>query len=161
MPSTTEQYFGPKRATVWKENRFDGDPHSPKSSPVGWPFWIPVVLTTIPFTVWFGIMVTRRSHDPIAWWEWIFAIPIGLFPAMVLGLVVQVLWKIGCAARQKRFGPLDGLFVLLLLALCVVPGWLYWRFDDGAVVGIFLLTCLCPLIGDYVRWRAKKREDLE
>jgi len=106
-------------------------------------------------------MVTRRPHDPIAWWEWIFAIPIGLFPALVLGLVVQVLWKIGCAARQKRFGPLDGLFVLLLLALCAVPGWLYWRFDGGAVAGIFFLMCLCPLIRDYARWRAKKREDLE
>jgi hypothetical protein len=42
-----------------------------------------------------------------------------------------------------------------------VPEWLYWQFDDGAVVGIFFPTCLCALNRDYVRWRAKKREDLE
>jgi len=138
------------------------EPAPVQSSRVGWPFWIPVLLTAIPFTVGFGVWATRNPHDPIAWWEWLFAIPIGLMPAMVLGLVVQTIWSCCVAARRREFGLLDGLFALLLLVLCVIPGWLYWRLEDrfeDAGLTFFWLVIICPLIRIYVRRRSKAHRE--
>ena len=134
------------------------EPAQIKSSRVGWPFWISVFLATIPFTVVFGVWVTRNPHDPISWWEWLFAIPIGLMPAMVLGLVVQTIWSICVAAKQSTFRLLDGVFVLLLLVLCGVAGWMYWllgdRFED-VVLTLFFFVIIWPLIRIYLRRRTK------
>src|SRR5260370_41677384 len=102
-----------------------------RSSPVGWPFWVSVLVTAVPFTILFGFFATRQPHDPIAWWEWALALPLGLMPAMLLGLVVQTVWSICISAAHGVFGLVDGVFALLLLALCSVPGWLYWRFGDA------------------------------
>lgn len=133
-----------------------------KSSRVGWPFWIPVILTAIPFTVLFGVFATNGPHDPIPWWEWIFAIPIGLTPALLLGLVVQTLWSIGIAAKQKRFTLLDGLFAVFLLALGGILGWICWRNGvpvTDTIIGLYFFLVLLPLVRIYVRKRSKQSDD--
>lgn len=140
-----------------------------KRSRIGWPFWIPVLLTTIPFTVLFGILVTSSPHDPISWWEWFFAIPIGLLPALVLGLVVQTLWSIGIAAQQKRFRWFDGLFDLVMLTLGAIPGWIYSRaserFQSSMTLYFFVILyfslVIYPLLHIYVRRRSKAKMTLQ
>jgi hypothetical protein len=138
------------------------EPKQTKSPPVGWPFWTPVLLTTIPFTLLFRFFVNSTPHDPIPWWDWIFAIPIGLLPALLLGLIVQTLWSVGVAVKQKRFTPFDGLFALLMLALSAIPGWLYWRIGerfDCTIITTFIYLVIWPLVGIYARKRGKQAND--
>jgi hypothetical protein len=131
-----------------------------KSSKVGCPFWIPTILTVVPFTILFLHFVPKDVSLP--WWKIIMAGVIGLMPAMVLGLIVQTLWAIVIAVAKGNFILLDFFFALLLLAFCAGLTW--FNFKEGVmlseteiwVVFIFVLT---PLIGFYVRKRIKQKDE--
>jgi hypothetical protein len=122
---------------------------------VGWPFWIPIILTTIPFTVLFAIWATKSTHEQIPWWQWIYAVPIGLMPAMVLGLVVQTIWSIGVAASEGRFDWFDAMFVMFLVLLSAGVGLLYWRFEQWIeeLLLVYIFVIMVPIVRFYVSRR--------
>jgi hypothetical protein len=128
-----------------------------KSSKVGWPFWIPTILTTIPFTILF--LHLFPDHEPLPWWKITMAGIIGLMPAMVLGLIVQTLCAIVVAAAKGNFILVDCFFAFLLLAFCAGLTWFNLR--EGVVfseteIWVFFIV-LTPLVGFYVRRRTKRK----
>jgi hypothetical protein len=139
-----------------------GGPVARNSSVVGWPFWIPVLLTAIPFTVLFGIWAIQSTHESLSWWLWMLAVPIGLMPAMILGLIVQTVWGICVAVRENRFDLFDALFAVFLLLLCAGLGFLYWLPElwfEG-VMRAYVLLIIAPVLGLYVHRRERSRRML-
>lgn len=101
----------------------------PKSSRVGRPFWLSVLITVAPFTLfvfWFG-----NSVEPQPWWKILLAILIGLAPALVVGLIVQTLWAVIEATIQKRFKRIDYLLMLLVLCLSGIGGIAIWKLPES------------------------------
>jgi hypothetical protein len=143
----------------WVLKVISGGPVARNSPVVGWPFWIPVFLTAIPFTVLFGIWVTQSTHESLSWWLWMLAVPIGLMPAIILGLIVQTVWGIGVAAREGRFDWFDAVFAVLLLLLCAGLGFLYWLSEQWfeVVIRAYFLLIIVPMVGLYVQRRERSR----
>ena len=143
----------------WVLKVISGGPVARNSSVVGWPFWVPVFLTAISFTVLFGIWVIRSTHEPLSWWLWMLAVPIGLMPAMILGLIVQTGWGIRIAVRENRFDLFDALFAVFLLLLSAGLGFLYWlpeQWFEG-VMRAYALFIIFPMVRFYVYRRERSR----
>jgi hypothetical protein len=129
-----------------------------KSSKVGWPFWIPVILTTIPFTVFF--LHLSPDYKTFPWWKTAMAGIVGLIPAMVVGLFVQLLWGVVVAIAKGNFILVDFLFALLLLAFGAGLIWINLRENivesDGEILIYF--SIIVPLVGFYIRKRTKQEK---
>jgi hypothetical protein len=146
--------------SFWIKKVVSGGPVARNSSVVGWPFWIPVFLTAIPFAALFGIWVIQITHEPLSWWLWMLAVPIGLMPAMILGLIVQTAWSIRIAVRENRFDWFDALFAAFLLLLCAGLGLLYWRSEQWfeVVMRVYVLLIIFPMVRLYVQRRERGRK---
>jgi uncharacterized membrane protein YfcA len=144
------------RDSLWVAKVISGGRVRRRSSTIGWLFWISVFLTVIPFSVLFGAWVVWSTHENIRWWLWVLAIPMGLMPAMIVGLIVEATRSIWIAAQRKRFDWFDAMFVLLLLILCAGIGVLYWRFDERLepFLRFFTILIIVPLMGCYIHKRA-------
>jgi hypothetical protein len=128
-----------------------------KSSKVGWPFWIPVILTTIPFTIFF--LHLSPDYKSYPWWKTGMAGIVGLVPALLLGLVIQTIWAIVVAVAKGNFILIDFFFALLLLAFGAGLTWFNLRenvldMDTDILIFFFIIV---PLIGFYVRKRIKDK----
>jgi hypothetical protein len=128
-----------------------------KSSKVGWPFWIPVILTTISFTILF--LHLSPDYKSFPWWKIGMAGIIGLVPAMVLGLIVQTLWAIVVAITKGNFILVDFFFALLLLTFGAGLTWFNLRENilDGNNESLIFFLIIVPLIGFYVSKRIKEK----
>ena len=86
---------------------------------------------------------------------------IGLMPAMIVGLIVQLLWDIVVAIAKGNFILIDFFFVLLLLAFGAGLTWFNLRENiadsDRQSEWLFALI-ISPLIGLYVRKRMKRKD---
>jgi hypothetical protein len=131
------------------------------SSKVGWPFWIPVIIFTIPFTMLFLHLFSDGSSSLRPWWQPLVVLPVGLMPSLLIGLIVQTIWDVSTSAARGKFTIIDAAFCLFLLALCAVFAWvsLKWPniFSDNFPAH-FLWLVLLPLITLYIRKR-KKQDD--
>jgi hypothetical protein len=151
--------FSTKRTQSLIVVQMENDATPPGSSKVGWPFWIPTILTTFPFTLLFLHFVS--STESLSCWKIVMALVIGLAPAMVTGLIVQTVWAIVAAMAKGNFIIMDFFFVLLILAICAGFTWLNMRFDhDSSETQLSLVfwIILFPAIGFYVRKRIKQRD---
>ena len=85
------------------------------------------------------------------------AVPIGLMPAMILGLIVQTVWGIRIAVRENRFDLFDALFAMFLLLLCGGLGFLYWLPEQWfeVVMGAYVSLIIAPMVGLYIQRRER------
>jgi hypothetical protein len=128
----------------------------PGSSRIGWPFWIPTILATVPFTILF--LHSCSDYKTFPWWKTGMAGVVGLAPAMLLGLIVQTLWAIVVAVAKGNFILVDFFFMLLLLAFGAGLTWLNLReniMSSQTEIWLFLIV-ITPLVGFYVRKRTKR-----
>jgi hypothetical protein len=128
-----------------------------KSSKVGWPFWIPVILTTIPFTILF--LHLSPDYKSYPWWKTAMAGIVGLVPAMLLGLIIQTLWAIVVAVAKGKFILVDFFFTFLLLAFGAGLTLFNLRENvlDTNTESLVFFFIIVPLIGFYVRKRTKRK----
>lgn len=71
------------------------------------------------------------SSEAQPWWKFFLAIPIGLVPALVLGLIVQTVWDTIKATVQGSVVFRDYLFMLCILAICTGFGWILYIYPDS------------------------------
>lgn len=150
----------PDARNSWVQKVISGGPVQSRSSEGGWPFWIPVIVTTIPFVVLVDVLLADGVNETVPRWQWIvIALPVGLAFAMILGLFVHTVWSIRVAVGEKRFDWFDAMFALFLLALCAGLGFLYWRYEQWfeVLLRIYVIVIIFPMVGFYIHRRERSR----